>query len=253
MSIYNCRDFIKALRNKPENFYIIHYSCESLYDENEALSPRITSIAVTHFATSQTLNFSTHSIAEELHISREKVLACFNKVEKKLLGDFYTFVRDQREKFWVHWNMRNLTYGFEHLEHRYRVLGENNVPSIAIDRRLNLNDLLADRYGEDYAKDPKMKSLMELNGEIHRHFLSGKEEVEAFKNNEFIRMHNSTLCKVGFMHCIIRKLLTGKLKVASRGIGVALDRLFESRIAKAIGLIATLATIWLTLEKYIFD
>lgn len=139
--------------------------------------------------------------------------------------------------------MRNLTYGFERLEYRYRVLGGIDAPVIPVERRLNINDLLSDRYGGDYAKHPKMKSLMELNGGIHRHFLDGAEEVQAFQNNELIRMHSSTLSKVGFLHSTIRKFVTGKLRTASRGFGVALDRIFESRHAKSVGLFATVITI----------
>lgn len=243
MSINDSRSFIKEAKDHPSNFYLIHYSCQSLYDDNEALSPRITSIAITHYATGQTVSFSTHAIAEELHIPREEVRERFDEVEHKLLQDFYDFVRDRRDKYWVHWNMRNLTFGFEHLEHRYRVLGGNNAPVIPVERRLNLNDLLADRYGGGYAAHPKLKSLMELNGGMHRDFLSGAEEVQAFQNNEFIRMHNSTLCKVGFFSSVIHKLLRGRLRTASRGLGVVLDRAFESRSAKGIGLIATLLTI----------
>ena len=243
MSIYDSSQFIREVKRHPENFYIIHYSCQSLNDENEALSPRITSIAITHYATEQTVSFSTHSIAEELHIPRDEVQQRFDEVELKLLRDFYRFVRDRRDKYWVHWNMRNLAYGFEHLEHRYRVLGGNDAPVIPVERRLNLNDLLADRFGGGYAAHPKLKSLMELNGGIHRHFLTGAEEVQAFQNNEFIRMHNSTLAKVGFFYSVIRRLITGKLRTASRGIGVTLDKIFESRAAKAIGLVATALTI----------
>lgn len=243
MSIYRAHDFIGEVKKHPENIYIIHYSCQSLYDDNEALSPRITSIGITHYATEQTVSFSTHAIAEELRIPREQVLERFDEVERRLLQDFYAFVRDRRDKYWVHWNMRNLTYGFEHLEHRYRVLGGNDAPVIPVERRLNLNDLLGDRYGADYAAHPKMTSLMELNGGRHRHFLTGEEEVQAFRNNEFIRMHNSTLCKVSFLHSVISRLLSGKLKTASRGYGVALDRLFESRLMKSIGLLATVVTI----------
>ena len=243
MAIHRSGEFIKELKVHPENFYLIHYSCQSLYDDNDALSPRITSIAITHYGTEQTVSFSTHSIAEELHIPREAVRERFDEVERELLRGFYAFVRDRRDKYWIHWNMRNLTYGFEHLEHRYRVLGGNDAPIISVERRLNLNDLLGDRYGRAYAAHPKLKSLMELNGGIHRHFLSGEEEVQAFRNNEFIRMHNSTLCKVGFLHSVIRKMLKGKLRTASRGLGVALDRIFEGRPAKAIGLLGTAITI----------
>lgn len=88
-----------------------------------------------------------------------------------------------------------------------------------------------------------MKSLMDLNGGVHRHFLTGEEEVKAFENNEFIRMHNSTLAKVGFFFHVIRALVRGTLNTASRGWGIVLDKLFESRMAKTVGLIATIITI----------
>ena len=243
MDLSRSRDFIKEVKRHPENFYLIHYSCQNLNDDNDALSPRITSIAITHYSTEQTVSFSTHSIAEELRISRDSVRDRFDEVEKELLGSFFSFVRDRRDKYWVHWNMRNLTYGFEHLEHRYRALGGRDEVVIPVERRLNLNDLLADRYGKDYAKHPKLPSLMELNGGMHRDFLRGEEEVRAFQNDEFIKMHKSTLCKLGFFHSVIRKMSTGKLHTSSRGFGIALDRMFESRYAKTIGLLGTLVSI----------
>ncbi|HBO2738412.1 hypothetical protein [Pseudomonas sp. NyZ201] len=243
MSIADSRQFIKSVRLNPENFFLIHYSCQNLYDENEALSPRITSIAINHYASGQSVSFSTHSIAEELRIARSDVIQRFDEVEIELLTQFYRFIRDRRDKYWVHWNMRNLTYGFEHLEHRYRALGGTDACVIAVERRLNLNDLIADRYGSDYAKHPKMLSLMEINGGRHRDFLDGKEEVDAFENKEFLRMHNSTLSKIGFFSSAMRKLVNGKLNTASRGFGIAIDKLFESRGAKIIGLLGTIITI----------
>lgn len=248
MTISVSKEFFARVKRNPENFYLVHYSCQSLNDDNEGLSPRITSIGVTHYATGQTVSFSTHAIAEEMRISREDVLGNFDRVEEKLLRDFYGFVRDRRDKFWVHWNMRNLTYGFEHVEHRYRILGGSDAAVIPVERRINLNDMLANKYGSDYASHPKMKNLMELNGGTHRQFLTGEEELQAFRNNEFIRMHNSTLCKLGFFSSAIDKALTGKLKTASRGFGVMLDRIFESRVAKFIGLasslLAVVAVVW---------
>ncbi|XGT81645.1 hypothetical protein JQ742_005810 [Klebsiella pneumoniae] len=238
MGMVDSRQFIKSVKQNPENFFIIHYSCQNLNDDNDALSPRITSIAINHFSSGQSVSFSTHSISEEMHIPRDDVLDRFDEVELELLSQFYRFIRDRRDKFWVHWNMRNLTYGFEHLEHRYRVLGGKDACVIAVERRLNLNDLLADRYGADYAKHPKMLSLMDQNGGRHRDFLGGKEEVEAFENKEFLRMHTSTLSKVGFFSSTMGKFVSGKLKTASKGYGVRLDKLFESRTVKSLGLIS---------------
>lgn len=250
MSITDSREFIREVKRSPQNFFLIHYSCQSLYDDNEALSPRITSIAIAHYATGQAVSFSTHAVAEELRISREDVMSNFDAIELELLAGFYKFMRDRRDKYWVHWNMRNLTYGFEHLEHRYRALGGRDASVIPVERRLNLNDLISDRYGADYASHPKMKSLMELNGGIPRHFLEGKEEIQAFENKDFIRMHNSTLSKIGFLDSTIRKMVSGKLKTASRGFGVILDRIFEGRPAKTIALVSAIVgggvSIWQT-------
>lgn len=245
MSISDSREFIRKLRKKPDAFYIIHYSCQSLYDDNEGLSPRITSIAITHYSTQQTVSFSTHSVAEELGIPRDEVIDRFDEIEQALLQKFYAFARDRRDKYWVHWNMRNLTFGFEHLEHRYRTLAHQDVPVIPVERRINLNDLLADRYGDNYVGHPRMQTLMDLNGGLHKDFLTGSQEVNAFRKREFIRMHNSTLCKVGFFHVVIRKLLNGELRTSSRGWGAWLDRLFESRYAKAGGVVATILTVLL--------
>jgi len=164
-------------------------------------------------------------------------------IEFRLLNDFNTFIRERRDKYWVHWNMRNLAYGFEHLEHRYKALGGRDSAVIPVERRVNLNDMLAHRYGAGYAKHPKLKSLMDINGGIHRYFLTGPEEVLAFEQNEFIKMHNSTLCKVGFFFKVIRRVLAGRLIVSSRGFGVAIDRLFESRTAKIVGLVSSILTV----------
>ena len=42
------RDKIQKLNQEIEKLLTIHYSCESLSDDNEGYSPRITSIAVQH-------------------------------------------------------------------------------------------------------------------------------------------------------------------------------------------------------------
>ncbi|MGX9961785.1 hypothetical protein ACVFYP_00605 [Roseomonas sp. F4] len=240
MTINGHKDFIRTLRKNPEKFTVIHYSCQNLNDENEGLSPRITSIGVCHYQTDQTVSFSAHSVAEELGIPRGEVRERFDEVERRLLSNFYALVRDRREGYWVHWNMRNLVYGFEHLSHRYAVLTGENAPTIPAEKRINLNEMLIDRYGPDYAAHTRMKSLMELNGGIPRHFLTGPEEVEAFENNEFLNLHNSTLSKVGYFRWVIKEFLKGSLKTASRGLGIQLDRLFESRHAKALALLGTL-------------
>jgi len=203
-----------------------------------ALSPRITSVVVRHFQSGQTVCFSTHTVAEYLGIPWDEIEARYDDIERELLTQFYDWARDRREKYWVHWNMRNVTFGFEHLEHRYRVLTKKEPPSIPVEVRINLNDALKDRYGADYAPDPRMPSLMNLNGPRLQGFLSGKEESEAFKGKDFIRMNASTITKVGFFSHVVSAALKGKLKTAGHGFLNFVDRLLESRKNRALAAIA---------------
>ena len=108
--------FFKTIKKHPERFYIIHYSSQSLYDEGvdqDGHSPRITSIAVLQFSTRQTVTFALHAVAEELEISKDQAESQYDTIERAILERFYGFARDRREKYWIHWNMRNVVFGFE--------------------------------------------------------------------------------------------------------------------------------------------
>lgn len=228
-------DFFHEVQRHPDRYYIIHYSSQSLFEpESGAYSPRITSVVIRHYGSGQTLSFATHTAAESLGIPLDQVEARYDEVERDLLTKFYDFVRDRREKYWVHWNMRSVVFGFEHLEQRYRTLTGKDAPSIPVEVRFNLNDLLKDRYGEDYVSDPRMATLMEINGGRIQGFLSGKEESEAFKSKDFIRMTASTIAKVGFFSYVISSTIKGRLKTTGKTFFNFIDRTLESRRARVI-------------------
>jgi hypothetical protein len=248
--------FWKNIKRHPDRYYIIHYSSQSLFDAegmegSGALSPRITSVVVRHFQSGQTVSFTTHTVAEYLNIPWDQIENCYDDIEKELLTQFYNWARDRREKCWIHWNMRNITFGFEHIEHRYRVLTKKEPPSIAVEVRINLNDALKDRYGYDYAPDPRMSSLMDINGQRIQGFLSGKEESETFKAKDYIRMHASTIAKVGFFSDVISKAVRGKLKTNSRNILNIIDRLLESRKNRLIAAIGSMIAFFSYIGKII--
>ncbi|WP_375393811.1 hypothetical protein [uncultured Sphingomonas sp.] len=175
-----------------------------------------------------------HTSAEVLGIDAVEVEARYDEIEKDLLIKFYNFARDRREKYWLHWNMRNVVFGFEHIEHRYRKLTKLEPPSITIEVRYNLNDALKSRYGDDYVADPRMASLMNLNGGKIQGFLTGAKEAEAFKAKDFIRMNTSTIAKVGFFSYVVSLAIKGRLKISGRAIVNRFDRLLESRKARTI-------------------
>lgn len=235
------RKFFSAIKRHPERFYIIHYSSQSLYDEGvDGLSPRITSVVVMHLSTRQTVSFAIHAVADDLGIPRDEVGGRYDEIERALLERFYDFIRDRREKYWVHWNMKNIVFGFEHLEHRFRTLTRAEPPHIPIEVRVNLNDILKERYGSDFARNPRMLNLMLLNGERDKRFLEGAQEAEAFKKREFIRMNSSTISKVEFFRHVIILTQKGQLRTDETGILILVDRLLESRWSRVFALLTSL-------------
>ena len=153
MTLIVDRDYMKAsyvlrdlLRNEI-NLYAIHYSCQSLGDGNEGLSPRITSIAVLHINSDSMHSFSIHLLAERDRIQKDKVEASYDHLEGEMLKQFYAFVQQRQEAYWLHWNMSNINYGFEALAHRCEVLVKQVAPQIADSKRFNLSTLIAGIYG----------------------------------------------------------------------------------------------------------
>lgn len=237
-------DRIFELSENSNNIYFIHYSCENLNDANEGYSPRITSIAVLHMESNQMSSFSMHLIAEEMHIPRDQISGKYNDIEKIMLERFFGFAESKGSlAIWVHWNMSNINFGFETLEHRYRVLSGIEPYHIGEERRFNLSGLISRKYGSNYAKDPKMINLMELNGGKHRDFLTGAEEVTSFKANEFVKMHNSTMCKVNFFKAVFQKLITNKLRTETNQFRYKANELYQNPVVQILGILGILGTI----------
>lgn len=232
----DARTFLKDIKAHPDRFYVIHYSSEHLFDEAiQGVTPRITSVVILHYSTGQIQSFAIHTAADALGISRENIAAQYDAIEREMLRQLYAFIGPRIQNFWVHWNMRSIVFGFEHLAHRYQTLSASTVaPIVPIDHRINLNDVLREKYGELYAEHPQMINLIRLQGEMPMHFLTGEQESACFANQDFIRMHLSTISKVHFFGYAIRQILKGKLKTASKDIANRIDRLLDSRIARLV-------------------
>lgn len=196
---------VDSLFNEAANCWIIHYSCESFYDRPDGRSARITSIAVRKYDTGQTLSFSIHQIAEERGTPFADIEAHYDELEREMLGRFYTHVGGHRGMKYVHWNMRDINYGFAAIEHRYRVLGGEPVV-IEDDRKTDLSRLLIDIYGVGYAGHPRLTSLLEINNIKPRDFMTGAQEAEAFERRNFVGLHQSTLRKVDVIANLLSRL-----------------------------------------------
>ncbi|MFZ5780408.1 MAG: hypothetical protein ACOY4R_09450 [Pseudomonadota bacterium] len=177
------------------NVWVIHYSCESFYERREGRSPRITSIAVRKLDSAQTASFSIHQTAERRRTPFDQIEQHYDDLEKEMLAAFFTHLGNHRGMKYVHWNMRDANYGFQAIEHRFRVLGEE--PYVVDDaNKTDLSRLLIDVYGVDYIGHPRMEKLLEKNHIAPLDFLSGAGEAAAFERRDFVALHQSTLRKV---------------------------------------------------------
>ena len=177
------------------NVTVIHYSCESFYDRPEGRSPRITSIALRKLDSAQTTSFSIHQVAERRGTAFNQIDNHYNTLEKEMLTTFFEHLGSYRQAKYLHWNMRDVNYGFQAIQHRFEVLGEEpyEVPE---DKKVDLARLLIDIYGVAYIGHPRMINLMERNHIAPRDFLTGADEALAFDQRNFAALHQSTLRKV---------------------------------------------------------
>lgn len=193
---------------------VIHYSCESFDSEDGRSTPRITGIAVRNLATGQAESFSIQKVAERDKIPWDRIPENHDAIEKEMLGDFFEFARSRQHYNWIHWNMRHVQYGFSALEHRFRVLGGQPVV-IPDEQKFDLSRALVSIYGDRYIGHPRLPNLVSKNEITDSDLLAGAEEPEAFKNQDYMRLHRSTLRKVDMLSDIFEKAADGSLKTES--------------------------------------
>ena len=189
------RGIVDRLFRDASNVWVIHYSCESFYDSTDGRSPRITSIALRRLHSGQTVSFSIHQRAEIDQIVPNEIIDHYDQLEKKMLSDFFEHIGGHKGMHYLHWNMRDINYGFAAIEHRYEVLGGEPyvVPD---DHKHDLSRLLLDVYGIGYIGHPRLLKLLERNQIAPRDFMSGAEEAAAFDEGNYVGLHQSTLRKV---------------------------------------------------------
>lgn len=196
------KEVIKDISESPSDYLIIHYSCESFFDLPEGNTPRITSIAVRYLRNAQTKSFSIHKVAELKNISPADINGNYNVLEKAMLEDYYNFVSTHLDYKWIHINMRNINFGFEAINHRYRVLGGEPV-TINDNQKIDLARILVDHYGKNYSPHPRFESLYNMNKITMADFMNGEQEANAFREGDYVGLHRSTLRKVDNMHNVI--------------------------------------------------
>ncbi len=208
---------VAKLSNDAEHTLVIHYSCESFYDIKDGKTPRITSIAIRGLDGEQTESFSIHKIAEREHVLPTDIPSKYDELEKEMLSEYFEYMRQHQKYTFVHWNMRDINYGFIAIEHRYQVLGGDpyKVPD---DNKFNLAKAMSALYGNDYighGDKGRFLNLLKFNDITDKDALGGEEEALAFKSAEYIKLHQSTLRKVDCMACVFSRVAEDSLATNS--------------------------------------
>ncbi|MCY4575416.1 MAG: hypothetical protein OXC55_02225 [Chloroflexi bacterium] len=127
----------------------------------------------------------------------EEIRVNYDSLEREMLKQFFEYLAGFKDMKYLHWNMRDTSYGFQAIEHRFRVLCSKDITLHVVDDRqkVDLSRLLQDIYGSGYIGHPRMQRLVEKNGIALRDFLPGSEEAQAFDNQDFAALHLSTLRK----------------------------------------------------------
>ena len=154
-------------------------------------------------------------MAERKKFSRDQLEEHYNQLEKLMLEEFYEYVNSHTGYTWLHWNMRNINYGFQAIAHRYKVLGGHPV-EIPEANLIDLSGLLISIYGVGYIGHPRLPNLIDKNRISRREFLTGEEEAKAFENKEYVKLHQSTLRKVDVLASVAERAADGTLKTDAR-------------------------------------
>ena len=243
------RKLVEICENK-DRVLVIHYSCESFYDRGEVESPRVTSIAVRNLATAQTKSFSIHQFAERgRKVSSGEIDDYYDQLEKRVLEEFFDYAKKHEGYIWLHWNMRDAKYGFEALEHRFKVHDETPF-RIREPFRCDLARLLVELYGVNYIGHPRLETLAIKNDIGILDFLNGEGEARAFNDKRYVALHRSTLRKVDIISDIAFRAVDGTLatdtkrkKIYGSYFPFLMEKMKEHPLYSLVCLLGALASI----------
>jgi hypothetical protein len=240
----------KTIRDNRNNLFIIHYSCEAFIDNEQRITPRISAICVRKFSEGITQSFSIHLEAEIKGLDKNNIEEQYNELEKSMLTNFYEFLKLHKNAYFIHWNMRDVNYGFQAIEQRYSMLG-GRPTAIEENKRIDLAQLLSNMYGPNYIEHPRMEKLIDHNSITKQDFLSGKKEAEEFNNKNYLSLHKSTLRKVDAIGEILKLFLINKLKTRTNRFQQFIENIYEHALFRFISMLCVFFTFTAVIYKII--
>ena len=163
------------------NTWIIHYACIGLYD---GLSPahNISCIIVSNLNCEYKRKFYVKDYLCEYSLKES---------EKLLLKKFADFINKNTDKYFVHWNMDSLSFGFNAINARCREL-DIEIKNIPNENKIDLSKIVEKLAN----KKLSLKQALMFNNILFDDFLNGKEELEAYNKGNYNAVLESVHDKV---------------------------------------------------------
>lgn len=236
-------DIRKIIKSNDE-ILIVHYSYANIPEQIEDLSSMITTIVVRSLNNRINECFGLHLEADLIGVSKSEIKDFYSDLELSMLEKFMAFVRSHNKSYWINWNMKDVSFGFQAIKHRYWKLtgrtnsGYSDIPTF---RRINLDVLISDMFGENYSEESdKLLDLMTKNGYDTHSYLSSNEESIDFCNGNYNSVLDSVRTKVAAVAFLFEKLESNKIKIPHKNTYAKFIEIVTHPIMAFIGWIATI-------------
>lgn len=238
---------LKKLVEDRSKVLFIHYSQSRTYNEDEYgnISPIITSVVIKSLDDSIDKQFAIHFEADKADIPIEQIQDSYRDLELRILKAYNNFVIRHQNYIWVHWDMRNIHFGFDAIKHRYEKIFENlnDYCEIPQNKKQNLRLIIEGIYGEDFVKGPDyLESLLRCNNNqiSDQNYLSMDSESNYFEEKNFEIVIRSVDAKVEFIRKATNKLIDNKLIVINKNNFAIFVDIVKHPIFTFIGWAATI-------------
>jgi hypothetical protein len=185
------------------------------WEDVRAGTPPPVMIATLELATGKEEVFAWHLVAEVRGIRPEEIPSRKTELERQVLQEFSSYLRQNPRTWWLHWGLNGVSYGFPALAQRAKALnvGELRFPE---GRMIDLAELFKRRLGEEYVPHKRLPSLIQLNT-INRHELLDLPELTAaFRAGDYCHMLRSLRRK---LCCISRIVMLGAEGALQTAVG----------------------------------
>src|SRR5690606_37991970 len=200
-----------------------HYSERSTaeHDGYGNISPIITSVVIKSLEGQIDNQSAFHLEAEKPAVTNDHIHDSYREIALRILNLYIDFVKRNIDSFWIHWDMKNIHFGFEAIKHRYEKIFEtlDDYCEIPNNKKKNLRTIIEGMYGDNFVSGAdRLKALMVCNSDNVEDptYLSKDNESSQFENKNFIAVIRSVDLKVEFIKKATKKLSSKTLIVSNK-------------------------------------